>query len=100
MYFCNYDLPCENSQKLHIRGPANWCNAQLHIHKDRIVARYTNQSGTRMSQAADQNKTRELSLANLEIAYYLSPSLIQSASNSECWINRKSILILSINETS
>ena len=53
-----------------------------------------------MNQSADQNKTLELSLANPEIAYYLSASLIQSASNSECRINHKSILILWINETS
>ena len=52
-----------------------------------------------MNQSADQNKTRELSLANPEIAYYLSASLFQSASNGECQINRKSILILWINET-
>ena len=73
----HFDIDFVGLTILHIRGPANWCNAQHHIHKYRIVARYTNQSGTRMSQAADQNKTRELSLANLEIAYYVSPSLIQ-----------------------
>ena len=35
----------------HIRGPGNWSNAQIHIHKDRIHGEiHKNQSGTRMNQ--------------------------------------------------